>query len=189
MEALYLKAHQNEDSYDPQDEEFGYRVEASYQGAGLGFRIRFFDWEGTGGSSDYYPELSALDLEVFEGFQLGNWEGEFSAGLRRATFEETDFTDFDGWGPTLGIEMTREISGPFSIYAAARASLVYGDEDYYDEEEYISIVELSGGVQYDFGACSYVRLGIEAQTWESASEDDHEDTALFGGALEVGFGF
>ena len=35
VEALYLKAHQNEDAYDPQDEEFGYRLEASYQGSGL----------------------------------------------------------------------------------------------------------------------------------------------------------
>ena len=196
-QALLLKAHQNEGGYDNnQDFEAGYRVAVSYQGCdgGLGVRLRYFDWEG---DNDWYPSMSAFDLEVFDGFELGEWQGEFSFGLRYATFEESmDETDFDGWGPTLGVEMTRALSGPFSIYAGARASLVYGDVEYSDgsvgfveNDAFISILELSGGLQYSFSECSYLRVGLEAQNWESISYGDNEDSALFGGTVEVGLAY
>ncbi|MDA0768422.1 MAG: Lpg1974 family pore-forming outer membrane protein [Verrucomicrobia bacterium] len=199
--ALYLKAHHNEGGYDQdQEEELGYRVALSYKcDDNLGIRLRYFQWEG---SNDWYPEMSAIDLEVFDDFELGEWQGEISFGLRYATFEESmDETDFDGWGPTLGLEMTRQISGPFSLYAGARASLVYGDAeigdgygDTYDmDDSFVPIIELSGGIQYTFnafGSCdSYIRLGLEAQNWQSISYGDNEDSSLFGGALEVGLAY
>ena len=76
-EALFLKAHETGDEFDNQDEEFGYRLEFSYKnGDALGYRLRYFDWEGSEPyeSEDYRdenPEASALDLEVFQDFTLG----------------------------------------------------------------------------------------------------------------------
>jgi hypothetical protein len=189
--ALYLKAHSNEDQFNDQDQEFGYRLEVAYQNGGLGYRLRYFDWEGTGGSSDDYPEMTAWDLEVFDGFQLGGWDGEYAVGIRYATYEEDydNNADFSGWGPTLGIELTHGLSGAFSVYAEGRASLVYGDDDDNYDDSFVPILELGAGIQYDINDCTYVRLGFEAQNWASISSNDNEDTGLFGGALEVGFGW
>lgn len=193
LSALYLKAHSNEDNYDNQDNEFGYRLEVAYQNGGLGYRVRYFDWEGSGSDN---AEITSFDIEVFDGFQLGNWDGEYAVGIRYTEFDEGDGTDFDGWGPTLGVEMTRALSGPFSLYAGARGSLIYGDADYnYGDSDYnyddsvLPIVELELGLQYDINDCTYVRLGIEAQNYQSISNNDNEDTGLFGGALEVAFGW
>jgi len=184
--ALYLKAYSNEDNYDSQDEEFGYRLELAYQNGGLGYRVRYFDWEGSGSDT---AEIMTIDFEVFDGFQLGSWDGEYSVGIRYGEFDEEYYTDYDGWGPTLGVELTRQLSGAFSLYAGARGSLLYGNEDYDDEDEVLPIVELEVGIQYDINDCTYIRLGLEAQNYQSISDDDNEDTGLFGGALEVGFGW
>lgn len=212
LEALYLKAHENEGDYNSQDYEFAYRLEASYQFQdSVGLRLRYFDFEGTdysyndhdkGGDDFGNPQMSAFDIEVFDGFELGSWNGEFSAGIRFGTFEETyeksTYTDFEGWGPTLGLELTRPLAGNFSIYAGVRGSWLFGDSDSdhdrdYDADSSIFIAEGSLGLQYDFQAfsscSSYVRLGMEAQNWLSASDFDNEDIALFGGSLKVGFNF
>ncbi len=186
--AVYLKAHSNEGQFNSQDEEFGFRLEAAYQNGGLGVRVRYFDWEGSGGSS-YNPSVSSFDLELFDGFQLGGWDGEYAFGLRYAEYDEGDNTSFDGWGPTVAIDLTHGLSGAFSVYANARASLVYGDNDYDYDDSFVPIVELGLGIQYDISDCTYVRLGLEGQNWASISDNDNEDTGLFGGALEVGFGW
>jgi len=185
--ALYLKAHHNAGGYDQdQEEELGYRVALSYKcDDNLGIRVRYFEWEGSGADT---AEIMTIDFEVFDGFQLGSWDGEYSVGIRYGEFDE-EGTDYDGWGPTLGVELTRQLSGAFSLYAGARGSLLYGNEDYYDEDEVLPIVELEVGIQYDINACTYIRLGLEAQNYQSISDDDNEDTGLFGGALEVGFGW
>lgn len=104
-QALYLKAHSNEGTFDEdQDEELGYRLGLSYKcDDDLGIRLRYFGWEG---SNDWYPEMSAIDLEVYDNFELGSWNGEFSAGVRYATYEEPmDQADFSGFGPTVGVEL------------------------------------------------------------------------------------
>ena len=185
--AVYLKAHDNEGTYDSQDEELGYRLELAYQNGGLGYRVRYFDWEGSGSDT---AEITSFDFEVFDGFQLGGWDGEYSVGIRYAEFDEPDEDyEYDGWGPTLGLELTRDLGGAWSLYAGSRLSLLYGEEDYDDEDEVLPIVELELGVQYDINDCTYVRLGLEAQNYESRSDDDNEDIGLFGGALEIGFGW
>jgi hypothetical protein len=192
LEAMLLKAHSNEGIYDEQDEEFAYRVALSYKaGDNLGFRLRYFDFEGSG---DEHPEMTAFDAEVFDSFTLGSWNGEFSLGLRFASFEETDdLTDFNGFGPVLGLELTRTITGPLSFYANARTGLIFGEDDENEDDSFLATTELGLGLQYTFtmmGSCeSYVRLGVEAQNWASISDNDNEDTGLFGGVLKVGFSF
>ena len=194
-EALFLKAHSNEDEFGSQDEEWGWRLELSYKQAGnLGYRLRYFDWEGTG---SWAPEMTTWDLEVFDDFELGNWTGQYALGLRYAEYTENgseyDYVDFDGWGPTLGVELMHELAGSFSIYASGRASLVYGDDDSNYDDSFVPILELGLGLQYDFtlfrGCQSYVRVGMEAQNWASISNDDNEDTGLFGLALKFGTSF
>ncbi len=203
LEALYLKAHSNEGNYDDQDYEFAYRLEASYKNAdNLGVRLRYFDFEGTGGStssgsSQHYPEIEAFDLEIFDTFELGGWDAELSAGIRFASFWEgtNDHSDvdFDGWGPTAAFEVTHTIVGDLSVYAGVRGSWVFGDDDENYDDSSTFIAEGTLGLQYEFqlfGSCpTYVRLGMDAQNWSAISDDDNEDTSLFGGSLKVGFNF
>lgn len=191
-QALYLKAHSTQGTFDEdQDEEFGFRLGLSYKcDDDLGYRVRYFEWEG---SNEWYPEMTAIDLEVFDDFQLGAWDGQYSLGVRYATYEESmDGADFSGWGPTVGVEMTRELSGPWSLYTSARVSLIFGDDDENEDDSFIPIFELGGGIQYNFSAfgdCdSYVRLGVEAQNWAEASSNN-DDASLFGGTAEIGLSF
>jgi hypothetical protein len=195
-EALYLKAHSNEDIYDPQDEEFGYRFGLSYQGSGLGIRASYFHWEGTESVNlnSNFPEVQVFGLEGFDQFELGAWKGEYSFGVRHASFKEHDLptidTDFSGTGPTIGVDLSRELFGPFSLYAGARATMLFGEDDVNYDDSFGQVMEIFGGVQYAIGECgSLIRLGVESQNWQSLSDNDNEDTALFGGVVKAQLAF
>lgn len=199
VEALYLKAHQSEGVYDEQDEEFAYRASVSFKsGENLGLRLRYFDFEGTDDDDAFYPEITALDFEVFDNFELAGWSGEYAAGLRRYTFDESDYFESDGWGPTFGLDVTHPIVGSLAFYANARTSLLFGDREYTDsegndDEDVTALVFETGlGLQYTFSmgaAESFVRLGVEAQNWSGVSDGDTEDAGLFGAALKFGVNF
>lgn len=198
VDALYLKAHQSEGNYDNQDEEFAYRAALSFKsGDNLGLRLRWFDFEGTDSDEDQdYPQASTLDFEVFDTFALGNWKGEYAAGLRWFEFELTDRFETDGWGPTFGLELTHPIVDRLEFYANARTSILFGDKDFEsggDDEDLTALIFETGlGLQYTFSlgaAESYIRLGVEAQNWSGLDDGDSEDTGLFGAALRLGFNF
>lgn len=205
IEALYLKAHSNDSSiYDGQDEEFAYRVNLAYKsGDNLGIRLSYFDFEGTqhSSSSEFSedgPDIGAIDLVLFDNFTLGSWQGEYSFGIRHVDFEEpfedSLDSDFDGWGPTVGLELVRPISDRFSVYASAQVSLLFGDNDVNNDDSTASMIELALGIQYDFamGDCeSNIRLGIEAQDYQGLAYEDVEDdqAGAFGGVLGLNFSF
>ena len=137
--------------------------------------------------------MTAIDLDVYDDFELGSWDGEFSVGVRYATYEESmDQVDFSGFGPTFGVELTRDLSGALSLYVNARASLIFGEDDIDYDDSFIPIFELGCGIQYNFSAfgnCdSYIRLGLEAQDWGDISSNN-DDASLFGGTAELGVSF
>ncbi len=231
LEALYMKAHGVDGDYGAeQDYEFAWRADLSYKQAGnLGIRLTYFQFDGTDGyqnasmTDDFgtydfqeksYIDAKYADLEFFDTFELGAWQGEYSAGLRwgdldsyygiRDDFDAlTESSEFNGWGPTFGLELVRPIGSNFSVYAGVRASWIFGDNDIeysesfqegsytekFSTSESLFIAEGTVGLQYDYiafrGCPSYVRLGAEAQNWSASGED----TSLFGGSLRFGFGF
>lgn len=204
IEALYLKAHHSVgefDDYSSQDHEFGYRLEAAYKdGDNLGIRLRFFDFEGTDGinndaSSAFYADsIQAIDLEVFDNFELGAFNGEYAFGIRQFSYSEqyegSDYVDFVGYGPTFALELVRPINDAISVYANTRVALVFGDDDVNNDDNTALITEIGLGLQYDFGDCgSNVRLGVEAQHFSGVSNDSSEDASLFGGVLGLNFSF
>ncbi len=194
-EAMYFRAYDPDDNLGPQDHEFGYRFEFSYQGEGMGLRGRWFEFIGTDTVGQDVPTASALDIELFDQFELGPWQGEYSFGARKGKFKQSNNAvfadDFEGWGPTLGVELTRPITGPLSLYTGARVSILVGDDDAGPNGNSTSIwvTELFGGVQYAIGECgSRVRLGVEGQNWGNVI-GGNEDVTLFGGVVEVQLAF
>src|SRR6056297_1999028 len=161
---LYLKADSEDSSgYEDQDYEFGYRLSLGYQPVpeGWGVRARYFNFEGTdGSSSEVGPELWSFDLELFRNFSLGSWNGHYALGVRYLDLEEPYSSgydvDYEGFGPTVGVELVRELGGPWAISAGGRASYIFGDDDEDEAEDEILILEAGLGIQRAltiFGNC------------------------------------
>lgn len=198
VEALYLKAHSNDDEFGDQDNEFGYRIGVMLKsGDDLGIRVRYFEWEGTEKESgDQYSDLTSFDLEVVGDAKLGEFIGTYSLGLRHLDYQELDGSstdvDFQAWGPTVGLELIRPLNDTLSFYVNARVSMVFGDDDENNDDSSSVITELGLGLQYDFamGACGgNIRLGVEAQNYSEVIDGDEEDLGLFGAVLGVNFNF
>lgn len=196
---LYLEADSEDSSgYEDQDYEFGYRISLAYQQDpdALGYRVRYFNFEGTdGSSSEVGPEIWSVDAEVFRNFSLGSWAGQWSLGVRYLDLEEPFSSgydvNYDGFGPTAGVELVRDLGGPWAIYANARASYIFGDDSEDEAEDETPVIEGGIGIQrsLSIGNCDgYVRLGVEAQRYYELAYD-YTDADLVGGVLAFGFGF
>jgi hypothetical protein len=196
-EALYLKSHVSGaaallggggGNFPDQDNEFGYRLALGYKaGDNLGLRFRFFDYESSALAPGVELGIKSYDLEAFDSFTLGGWNGEFSFGLRYLDASLGSQATVDGIGPVVGFELTRPLSGPLSVYAGGRTGLIFGDVSGVIDDSQTPIAELSLGLQYDFSVANtaaFVRVGIDAQNYESLA-----DAGLFGGAVKVGFSF
>ena len=165
---------------------------------GLGIRLRWFEY------SDVYPEpggdlaeidFTYLDFEITDRFDLSQWDGILSAGIRVAEFDEVHDLDveanFDGAGLLLGVEMNRQITCNWSLFLLGRESLVYGSE--YDDDGYMlmSITELQLGAEYRWPwrgtADGFIRIAGECQYLSGLSDDDVEDFGVAGVTLALGF--
>lgn len=196
---LYLEADSEDSSgYEDQDYEAGYRISLAYQAdqSSWGYRVRYFSFDGTdGSSSEEGPEIQAIDVEAFRPVSLGSWNGEWSVGVRHLDLEEpyagSPEVDYDGLGPVVGIDLTRDLSGPWAIYVNGRASYLFGEDDEDHAADDTPVLEVGAGIQrsLEIGNCGgYVRLGLEAHRYFELAYDD-TDGDLFGGVLAFGFGF
>ncbi|MBK1792002.1 Lpg1974 family pore-forming outer membrane protein [Persicirhabdus sediminis] len=231
LEALYMKAHGVDGDYGAeQDYEFAWRADLSYKQAGnLGVRLTYFQFNGTddfqsysefgGGEERAYADAKYADLEFFDNFELGAWQGEYSAGIRwgeldsywndrYSGYEDYTSSEFSGWGPTFGLELVRPIGNNFSVYAGVRASWIFGDNDrkgnyseddlidpYLDEpysvssSESLFIAEGTLGLQYDYLAFRGCPSYVRLGAEAQNWSASGEDVSLFGGSLRFGFGF
>jgi len=112
---------------------------------GLGFRVRAWDYDQTGGA--VFPgtgvsmavDTFTIDLEIFEDIQLNDcWSLELSGGVRYNDFTETMIDPipagqfrqnaFSGYGGILGVEATRSLGGWGGLYARGRAGILMDDK-------------------------------------------------------------
>ncbi len=196
VSALYLQADEIYGS--EQDYELGYRLDVAYDNGGLfGYRLTYFDFEGTDDDDIARPDIGVFDFDLTRGFDLGSWQGQYFFGVRYLEFDIPHSTHYDlvfeGWGPTAGVELTRDLGGQWAFYAQARVSWVFGEDKEEDEVDDIAILEAGLGVQYSFGNCdSYIRLGVEAQRYfdfDYYDADSIEDYDIMGAVIRVGFRF
>lgn len=166
-------------------------------------------------------EMATLDLEGTQDFQFGAMELRLAAGLRYLRFNQ-DYVagvnaaaasrgfayrqSFEGIGPTIALEMKRELGFNLSLYAQARGSVTFGDRNdrlsaYFPPafeftyssiggDDLISVGEVGLGVQADLGSV-FIRGGYEGQIWWNAGGpvDGVGDMGLHGVSVSVGFNF
>lgn len=106
-------------------------------GGGVGARIRYWFYnhghgigQGAGAGTNLSIDMDVADFEITLNEQLRNWDLEVSGGIRYARQgidSVASGTDFEGWGPTVSLEATRDV-GCRGLYLVGnfRASLLVG---------------------------------------------------------------
>lgn len=174
---------------------------------GLGFRVRWFDY------NDHHPgnsgfaagliesiDITVVDLEVTDKFQLAHWYGLLSGGLRYANYEEFGFTDademYDSLGMVLGVELNRPLGHCWSIVSLARGSIQFAGEGLLNDNPMSNltfhIFETQLGVRRVWHRSKerdwFIQSAFESQYWSGGviGDGDSEDLGLIG--FTFGFG-
>ncbi len=160
-------------------------------------------------------DLETIDLEVTRDLPVGCSLMRISGGVRyldltqeyrllgtgvNTTFASIDYGQyFEGFGPTVALEVGHEIWCCFSIYAHARGSVLFGNRssDLFvtlaspdvsnvqahspHGDNVLSIGELGLGLEANFGTV-FARVGYEGQIWWGAGgpTDSTTDLGLHG---------
>jgi hypothetical protein len=193
------------------------RITVGYVGQdGLGFRIRYWDFEHDALDNDngfVNVDTYTWDFEVFDTFCLNrNWDLEIAAGIRYNEFEETLFDDepdlrvnrFEGFGIIVGAELRRLVGANGALFARARGTILMDNKNIINvgatTNQTVELVDVVVGTTelafgYDLiapqcdGSYYFLRLQAEWQTWYNYSSafEDTEDNQDFGGPADVGF--
>jgi hypothetical protein len=166
---------------------------------GLGARLRWFDYQDTSSASLVERvRLYTVDMEVTDSFQLGSkWSGLLSGGVRYGEnndiIDRVRFVD-SGTGPLLGVELYRQVTDHFSLFALGRESLLFGDSVRDTARVVraqntlfsISEIQLGGEWRKPLNGTAYLfaRTAVEAQWWGGGQEG--VDCGLIGGTMAVG---
>lgn len=158
-------------------------------------RFRYFNFSTTleGGGNRY--EMEQFDTEIGRRFCLGGLDGEFTAGIRWASFDERNFHNYDNtFGPLLGVQLRgRKILGATS-FVSLRHSWQFGETDGEDPDTggTFTITETQLGLEWKrctrFGN-AVIRTAFETQYWAGVQENDTEDIGLIGWTNSIGFVF
>ncbi len=177
-------------------------------GAGGNLSRTAFAYSGDALTSTYHLQMRTIDIEGTHRDRYACTEALWAFGLRYAKIHQrahavaTDpggaltelvcqDVDFEGFGPTLSGEFTRQwwqmcfLQSRFSWFANARTSLLLGEqqqdivlvtaggaslaEDEHRQDDLLPIIELAGGLQWTsqpFRRATWiVRGGYRAETW------------------------
>jgi hypothetical protein len=194
LEIMALQPYQSEGQYDDTDYDIAWRGSLGYQFSdGLFLKGSYFGYK-TDTDSNEDLDVASVDLVIGQNFKpMEKLSISPFIGVRWASFEE-DYgdIDFDGWGIVIGLDATRALGNNISLYVTAKQSVLFGSDDYYDDDRTVLISEVGAGLQYDFcfgSVTGNVRGGVEGQYWSGVSDDDSEDMSLFGFVLGVNFRF
>jgi len=159
---------------------------------------RFFDFNGIQDlteSDEKGPNIQSFEFEAFKSFDRGSFQGEYSLGLRYfdiyEPYADGADVDYQGFGPVLGLEVTKEIGAGFSLYANTRVGYPNGedDSDYVDDHSWT--YQLGAGIEHDvslMGLNGYVRLGAKVQHFTSIVYGNKNGNVA-GGVFSLGLSF
>lgn len=176
----------NGNQYNP-----GVRLAGGFvRGDGLGVRARWFSYGSNAIDPDGDFDAYYADLELTDKFGLGCWEATVSGGVRYAEFTQpVDQAGMFGLGPQIGIELARPVTSNLYLFTAARTSMLFGTEQFDQQDDAFSISEIQLGVEFrrDLGGAQFfVRSALEGQYWSAVANDNEEDLGLVGGVFAVG---
>ncbi|MGI6415489.1 MAG: Lpg1974 family pore-forming outer membrane protein [Thermoguttaceae bacterium] len=103
---------------------------------GLGIRARYWSYYSAMDWPDEFFDVRMFDLEATAVVSVCKWTFDGFAGARWGEFDWTDEDgggvgsgyNFDGIGPTLGVNLRRPIVNRLSLVGGVRGSVLYGDE-------------------------------------------------------------
>ncbi|MEK6248048.1 MAG: hypothetical protein N2C12_07705 [Planctomycetales bacterium] len=171
---------------------------------GLGVRVRMFHYENdqtappAGFISDV--QITTIDFEIYDTFFLGDYcEVVLAGGLRYSEYQEAFDTppvaidNFNnGYGPIIGIRLTRSVCSWLSVFGLARESIIMTDERSVPVADLTyNVTELQIGLEVTrptaSGAYFFARGAFEAQAWNDVSDAGLETATLMGGNFAIGF--
>ncbi len=159
------------------------------------FRLRYFNFGSTLEGGGNRIEMETFDTEIGRQFCLGGLNGEVTAGIRWASFDERNDLDYDStFGPLIGVRLKgRQILGATS-YVSLRHSWQFGQgsDGGADVPGTFSISEAQLGLEWNrctrFGNTVF-RTAFETQYWSGLQDGDSEDIGLIGFTSGIGLTF
>jgi len=195
------------------DYELAPRIFVGHENAdGLGARLTYWQFDHPSENNAIAAaglEAHSLDLDVTSRAAFAGWDLMTMAGVRYASLELSigggplglaATTDFDGFGPTLGLEARKCFSDSLTLVANGRAGLIFGNTEIgiaplgsgEAHDHYLQTLEARMGVEYSASVGNgvmFTRAMLEAQTWESGSILGliSPDVGFVGPTLSIGF--
>ena len=198
-ELVVAKPH-FEDEYDPgfldearYDYDVSPRIIGGFSNArGLGGRVRYWQWNhnsspGPAAEAPFRLYNQALDLETTMKVRLSSIDLTLFGGGRYGRVEHNtsdgDGVTFEGFGPTLGVDLLAPIRCKnLSLLAGFRYSTLFGHSSFgvapRGEDDLMHGVDTQLGVQYSHSVANgslNVKAYVESQLWDGATQDPDND--------------
>jgi len=162
------------------------------------FRVRYFNFGSTLEGGGDRIELEKIDTEIGRRFTLGGGlQGEFTAGIRFADFNERLDLDYDTTlGPLVGMQLRGREFLRGTSFVNLRHSWQFGNGSSSgsssDAPGTFEISEVQLGLEWQrpvrMGTL-VLRTALEAQYWSGVSDGDSEDLGLYGTSSSFGLAF
>lgn len=178
-----------------------------YQGAnGLGFRARYYNFDGDSVVANQFVDLQMYDLEMTAKHEACNFDFLFLGGVRGGEIDWSRPTwtyypgnyGFDGIGPTLGLQASRPLFRSLAAVAGVRYSALFGntvklDSPLQADDAVLHVTEVQLGVEWRRGMF-VARVLYEYQWYDGLStmgdydiDPEDVDITLAGPVFTVGF--
>jgi len=160
------------------------------------FRVRYFNFGSTlEGGSDRI-EMETIDTEIGRRFTLGGGlRGEFTGGVRYASFEDRgDFSYDTTFGPLVSLQLRGRKFLRGTSFANLRHSWQFGDDDRngVDVPGTFNISEVQFGLEWRRASrlgTMVFRTALEAQSWSEVLDEGSGDLGLYGTSSSFGLAF
>jgi len=161
------------------------------------FRVRYFNFGSTLEGGGNRIEMETIDTEFGRRFTLGGGlQGEFTGGIRYASFNERNDLDYDTtFGPLVSLQLRGRKFLRGTSFVNLRHSWQFGDASNNggaDIPGTFTISEVQFGLEWQrqsrLGTLVF-RTALEAQNWSGIQEDDSEDIGLYGTSTSFGLVF
>jgi len=160
------------------------------------FRVRYFNFGSTLEGGGNRIEMETIDTEIGRRFTLGGGlKGEFTGGVRYASFDERNNLSYDTTlGPLVSLQLRGRKFLRGTSFVNLRHSWQFGDgnDGGVDVPGTFKISEVQFGLEWRRASrlgTMVFRTALEAQNWNGVQDEDTEDIGLYGTSSSFGLVF